>query len=378
MEDTALVVGGGIGGLSAAIALSRAGIAAQVFERAPELREVGAGISLWPNATRVLKQWGVLDELAARGHVFTRGEIRAQDGRLLSTLNVPASDAPALLVHRADLHAVLMDALPAWAVHTGAAFRAFREIPDGVQADFGAAGKAEGALLIGADGLWSAVRGHVRGAERPVYRGYPVWRGVAETGSVEWPLLTETLGYGQRFGIVPIGGGRVAWWAAANEPENAPDEASGRKGSLLRRFRDWHAPIPQLIGATPESDILKNGTYDRPPVRRWGRGRVTLLGDAAHPTTPNLGQGACMAIEDAAVLAACLARDGDVPSALRAYESRRYRRTAYITRQSLQYGRVGQWHRPAAVRLREQIFRLTPAAFTDLTLRRMIGYAAEA
>lgn len=372
----AIVVGGGIGGLSAAIALRRAGIQADVHERAPEVREAGAGISLWPNATRQLRSWGLLDDVLRRGFPFARGEMRDPRGAVLARMRLPAADAPCVLIHRADLHAVLADALPPWAVRTGAELAGLRETADGVEADFGEAGAVEGPFLVGADGLRSAVRARLLDDGPPVYRGYPVWRGVAPAGAVEWTSLTETLGRGLRFGTVPIGGGRVAWWATANEPENADDGAEGRKAKLLRLFGGWHAPVPGLIQATPEDEILKSGTYDRPPVRRWGRGRVTLLGDAAHPATPNLGQGGCMAIEDAAVLARCLARTADVPAALRAFEARRYRRTAWITRESLRYGRVGQWQRASAVRLRDALLRLAPPAVARATFTRMFAFEA--
>ena len=372
----AIVVGGGIGGLSAAIAMRRAGVQAEVYERAPELREVGAGISLWPNATRQLRRWGLLDDVVRRGFAFADGDLRDPRGAVLTRMHMPAADAPSVLIHRADLHAVLADALPPWAVRTGAELTSLHETADGVQADFGEAGTAEGPFLVGADGLWSAVRRQLLSDGDPVYRGYPVWRGVAPAGAAEWGTLTEVLGRGQRFGIVPIGGGRIAWWATANEPERADDAAEGRKAKLLRLFGDWHHPVPRLIEATPEGEILKNGTYDRAPVRRWGRGRVTLLGDAAHPTTPNLGQGGCMAIEDAAVLARALAQTDDIPAALRAYESRRVRRTAWITRESLRYGRVAQWQRAGAVRLRETLFRLAPPAVTRITLQRMFAFEA--
>jgi len=372
----AIVVGGGIGGLSAAIALRRVGIQADVYERAPELREVGAGISLWPNATRQLRRWGLLDEVLRRGFRFAGGEMRNARGDVLTAMPFPPADAPGVLIHRAELHAVLAEALPPWAVRTGAEFERLREEAGGVAAELGEAGTVEGAFLVGADGLWSAVRRQVLGDGDPVYRGYPVWRGVASAGAVDWPSITETLGRGLRFGIVPIGGGRVAWWATANEAEGADDGPAGAKARLLRLFGDWHRPVPQLIEATPEAEILKNGTYDRPPVRRWGRGRVTLLGDAAHPTTPNLGQGGCMAIEDAAVLARCLTETDDVPAALRAFEARRYRRTAWITRESLRYGRIAQWQHAAAVRVRELVFRATPSAFAQATMGRMFAFDA--
>ena len=373
-----LIAGGGIGGLSAAIALRRAGFDALVFERAEELREVGAGISLWPNATRQLRRWGVLGEVERRAFPIQDGLLRSPDGAVLSRLGFGAHDAPSLLVHRAALHTALLRALPAWAVHTGAALEDFVELGDRVRARFAGVGGVEGAALVGADGLRSAVRALLLRDGGPVYRGYPVWRGVAE-GLAHVPgadRLTETLGAGRRFGIVPIGGGRVAWWAAANEPEGTDDRPEGARAKLLRLFRGWHTPIPELLEATPEEAILKNPTYDRPPVRGWSRGRVTLLGDAAHPTTPNMGQGGCLAIEDGAVLAACLARDTGVPAALREFERRRFRRVAGIVRQSLQYGHVAQWERPAAVRLRNALFRATPAAATRALMRRIHAFDA--
>jgi len=370
----AIVVGGGIGGLSAAIALRRAGVQAEVYERRPELREAGAGISLWPNATRQLRRWGLLDDVLRRGFRFVTGEMRDPRGAVLTRMHLPAADAPSVLIHRGDLHAVLADALPPWAVRTGAGLVSFREVAGGVEADFGRAGRAQGPFLVGADGLRSAVRRGLLGDGEPLYRGYRVWRGVAAAGAVEWASLTETLGRGQRFGIVPVGGGRVAWWATANEPEDADDAVEGRKARLLRLFGDWHRPVPQLIEATEEGEILRHGTYDRPPVRHWGRGRVTLLGDAAHPATPNLGQGGCLAIEDAAVLARSLAETDDVPAALRAFEARRFRRTARITRESLRYGRVGQWQHAGAVRLRETLLRLAPSAVTRATFQRIFAF----
>lgn len=371
-DETAVIVGAGIGGLSAAIALRRAGIDASVYERAPALGEVGAGISLWPNATRVLRSWGLLGEVVARGFPFTGGEMRTPDGRLIRRMPLPPSDAPAVLIHRADLHAVLAAALPSWAVNTGAPLRGFRETEGGVVAELDESGTAEGRLLVGADGLRSTVRAQLLGDGEPVYRGYPVWRGVAPAGAATWGALTETMGRGRRFGIVPIGGGRVAWWAAAAEPAGTDDGGpEARRAKLLRLFGGWHAPVPALLDATPADSILKNDTFDRPPARRWGHGRVTLLGDAAHPTTPNLGQGGCMAIVDADALARALAAGGGVPAALRAYEAARRRPTARVVRESLRYGRIAQAGGPAAT-LRDAAFRAVPGFVVRRALRQMM------
>jgi 2-polyprenyl-6-methoxyphenol hydroxylase-like FAD-dependent oxidoreductase len=370
----ALIAGGGIGGLAAAIALRRAGIDAEVIERSATLTEVGAGISLWPNANRVLRSWGLLGEVLRRGWVVTAGELRSPQGALLHRLELPPSEEPLVLLHRAELLAILADALPRWAVRTGATVEGFDTGEREVSVDLGDAGRAGGALLVGADGLHSTIRRALLDDGEPLYRGYTVWRGVAPAGAVAWDALTETIGRGARFGTIPIGGGRVAWWAAANEARATDDGGPAeRRAKLLDRFGGWHAPIPALLRATPAEEILKNDTMDRVPASRWGIGRVTLLGDAAHPTTPNLGQGGCMAIEDAAVLAEELAATPDVPTALRRYEARRRPPTARIVRESLRYGRIVQAEGSVVGRAREVALRMTPAFVSRRAMRRMGG-----
>ena len=167
--------------------------------------------------------------------------------------------------------------------------------------------RAQADVVVGADGLRSAVRASLGIPGEIRYAGYTAWRGIAPFRTAGL-LAGETLGCGQRFGLVPIAGDRVYWYATDNVPEGGREESERAKVRLAGMFSRWHAPIPALIEATPAAAILRNDISDRDPVDRWGAGRVTLLGDAAHPMTPNLGQGGCQAIEDALVLARCLAR----------------------------------------------------------------------
>ena len=212
--------------------------------------------------------------------------------------------------------------------------------------------------LIGADGIRSAVREATLADGAPVYRGYVAWRGVAEFASsgADGEIVGESWGRGMRFGFIPRGLGRGGWWATANKPGRQGQatcaETQGQwKKEILARFGKWHAPIPKLLETTPESAILCNAIMDRAPPkvpRAWGEGPITLLGDAAHPTTPNMGQGACMAIEDGAVLARAVAEMPDMAAAFRAYERARLARTAKIVRESLKLGgagAVGEWPR---------------------------------
>jgi 2-polyprenyl-6-methoxyphenol hydroxylase-like FAD-dependent oxidoreductase len=259
-----------------------------------------------------------------------------------------------VVTHRADLLAVLLRALGKAHVTLGARAVSFDQHGDGVVVQFADGRSARGDVLVGADGLSSVVRAGLHGDERPRYSGYTSWRGVLpfETSRID---PCESWGYAARFGHAPMNGNRVYWYATLTTPEGGrnPDE----KAALLELFRDWHAPIPALVAGTEPAAILRNDIYDRPGLTRWGRGRVTLLGDAAHPMTPNLGQGACQALEDAVVLGRSLEHQRDVPAALQEYERRRIPRVNPIVARSRQVGWLGQWRQPLAVAARNALLR---------------------
>src|ERR671911_355597 len=335
-----MIVGGGIGGLVAALALGRAGLEVVVFERAPQLREVGAGISLWANATRALKGLGVYEEIRASGAAEIGGELRSWRGEMF--LRIPAEDLRArfgeanLAVHRADLQGALFSALPPATVRLGAELTGFEQAGEGVLARFADGREERGDLLVGADGIHSSVRAQLFGRRPPRYAGYTAWRGVADAGEGGLPegVGLNLWGRGSEFGLVGIGRGRFYWFATKNAREGEAEGAAGRRREVLYLLAGWYQPARAAVEATADSKILRNDIYDREPLRDWGVGRVTLLGDAAHPMTPNLGQGACQAIEDALVLARCFDGGDDVPASLRLYEGRRVRRTAGIVRRS--------------------------------------------
>jgi 2-polyprenyl-6-methoxyphenol hydroxylase-like FAD-dependent oxidoreductase len=191
-------------------------------------------------------------------------------------------------------------------------------------------------------------------------------------------VASEIYGEGQRFGVGPVGLGRTGWWATANEPEAAAESASEHAPKLSRLFEGWCAPVRELIEATPSETILRNAAFDRPAAARWGAGRVTLVGDAVHPMTPNLGQGGCVAVEDAAVLARCLAKYRDPHAALLVYESRRRARAAAVAGYSRRYGSFGQWHSPAATRLRARLLSSVPESVGRRVLSLVFDYDAYA
>ena len=371
MSAPVLIAGGGISGLTLAALLHRRRRPFVVLEAASRISPVGAGIILQPNAVKALRIGGIEEAVVRRGAVMQRMEIRDDLGRVLSSIDAAsfesAFSAGVHGFHRATLHAALLDLIPPQAIRLGARLRSFEESADGVSVELESGERVAGSCLAAADGLRSATRGQILGHAEPAYSGYTSWRGVVDRGGL-WPegQMSESWGRGARFGLVAIDSDRLYWFATANVPAGGRDAS---KADLLGRFGSWHAPIRDVIAATPEEAILRTDISDRDPASAWGRGRVTLLGDAAHPMTPNLGQGGCQGIEDAVTLDLCLASTTEVDAAFRDYESRRIARTARVVREARRFGRVGQIENAALRQARNLAVRLTPLSATLRTLR---------
>ena len=346
MGKRAIIIGAGIGGLASAIALRKVGYSVQVFERAAEVRGIGSGLSLWSNAMWALYVLGVSDEVLRLGSVVDITRSQTADGEVLSDVHVGTIarklGVPTVCIHRADLHQILLRAAGAEYVQTSVPCIGFTQDSQGVTALLENGIHARADLLIAADGIHSVIRRQLIGPEEPRYSGYTCYRSVVSFVHRSMPpgVALTALGHGVEFGLFPCGMGRVYWFATHNQPAAQPDSPLGRKGDCLAAFAGFSEPFIQVLHATPESSILRHDVYDRTPLAHWGEGRVTLLGDASHPMTPNLGQGACMAIEDAVVLAHCLRSEPDVAVALRSYETARRERTALMTTRSLYAGKI--------------------------------------
>ncbi len=374
------VVGAGIGGASLAIALRRQGIEAVVHERVESQSEVGAGIVLWGNAIAALRRIGVAEEVLAVAAPMREGELRSADGRVLSRQRIELWDRalgePSVVLHRAELLEVLLAKLSDSPVRFGHELVDVEPRAADVALSFADGTRELADVVIGADGLHSRVRRALVDEPPPRYSGYTCWRAIVRAPESLVPdgYLCETWGRGRRFGWLRLTSGRVYWFATANAPQGERDASPARALQVLARLYDgWWGPVPALIAATDPERLLRNDILDREPRRDLGRGRITLLGDAAHPTTPNVGQGACLAIEDAVVLARELAR-GEPESALRRYERSRCERTSEIVRFSWRLGRVAQWSSPAACRLRDLALAATPMAAIRRRHRRYVGF----
>jgi 2-polyprenyl-6-methoxyphenol hydroxylase-like FAD-dependent oxidoreductase len=353
-----IVVGGGIGGLGVAIALRRSGIETTVLERTSKLEAAGAGITLFGNAMRGLEQLGVRNAVAERSAPARRVAILSRDGGTLSEVP-PDLLADSVATHRGDLQEALAEA--AGEVRLDSEVTTVMQDDDGVSVRLADGSEERGDLVVGADGVQSVVRRNLWPDAPPRYAGYTAWRGVTEF-PLEAGRLTESWGRGHRFGLVDIGGGRVYWFATKNAPEGEQDEPEGKRAELLRRFSDWHEPIRQALESGDEASILRNDVYYLEPLDMWSRGRVVLLGDAAHATTPGIGQGAAQAIEDAVVLGRSLAGPSALAEVLGAYEARRRPRATLVLKLSRRADKAGQLDGRLACGVRNAIVRLLPAA----------------
>ena len=354
------MVGGGIGGLAAAIALGQAGHEVEVVERATALDEVGAGLSMAPNALAALDRLGVGDELRRRGGNARRILLRNRRGDVLSAIDAPGRAWEIVGVHRADLQDVLTEAAGEERLHLGRTCTGFTQSADGVAAVLADGSELEGDILVGADGIRSTIRAQLKGEEALRYAGYFGWRAVIDFDDpAVAEAFSESWGPIFRVGLVTIGHGRLYWFVSELGREDAPFPPDPN-AYFRERLAAWHDPIPAVVAATPPGVLTRLPIHDRLPAKEWGSGCVTLLGDAAHPMTPNLGQGAAQALEDAVALAAAFVGADAQSEALRAYERRRIPRTTMIVNRSRQLGRIAHFRNPLACRIRDAVTKATP------------------
>ena len=337
-----LIIGGGIGGSAAALAMLRAGHKVSVFEQVKAKSEVGAGIQISPNASRLLHRYGLsarLDEIAVRPQAVEAR--RWDDGNVLSSEPLgetveTAFGAPHYHVHRADLLKVITDAIPQGSLHEGKRCIGIVDNGNCVLAKFDDGSSAEGDVLVGADGIHSYVRKHLLGEEAPRFSGNIAFRGLVPRERIRHLDLkhntTNWMGPGGHFIHYFVSSGRYLNFVAVSEQSEWRGESWNDRADVaeaISRYSGWNSQIHEILQASER--IFKWALFDRAPLQSWTKGRVTLLGDACHPMLPYMAQGAAQAIEDGATLARCLAEEPvDTEAALRRYETIRLPRTSRV------------------------------------------------
>jgi 2-polyprenyl-6-methoxyphenol hydroxylase-like FAD-dependent oxidoreductase len=369
---TATVVGGNFSGIAATIALRNAGIEATAFEQAPSVERLqGAkgGIHLWPNALRALDILGVGERVRERGTEFDRSDMVSTRGKLLTSFKLDEFreriGIPTLHILRSELHRAIHDGLEAVApgsLRTGARCAGFAQDEEGVTTRFEDGTEIRSDMLVGADGMKSAIRTQLFGPLELRPSGGPTIRGDASMTDIPFATRTTRIytGRGTQFGLNRIDETHVTWFLRVSDESEIPIDLS----AVSTIVRGWADPVERVVAATDPETMSRAETYDAPPIPAWGVGRVTLAGDAAHPMLNSLSQGAAQGFEDAAVLQLVLGELGtdDLPAALHAYEQRRMKRAADYVKRSRFMGDMAMWHNPVACGVRTAIMRVAGPA----------------
>ncbi|HLP90873.1 MAG TPA: FAD-dependent monooxygenase [Nostocaceae cyanobacterium] len=387
-----IIIGGGIGGLTLALAYIDLGIEVEVYEKRPleAMLSGPGGIFIQRNAIRVYKllsQGKIYQHFYQQGGKILTGGFFSKSGNPLYVSDpsfVGEADLGVCLM-RPDIQKILYQALPSSTVRTEKAFQHFTETEDGIKVYFEDGSNTTGDVLVGADGLYSKVRAYLNGQElleEAVYSGTCCWRGYFYNQNIPLnPQYTwmEFWGQGNRFGYFDVGEGKYSFYGFNNTQPGLSDEKMGGSLAVLKSiFADYAEPVPSIINALNTEHIYRDDIFDREPLgTRWGKGRVTLIGDAAHPVLPTLGQGGCMAIEDAFELANLLkptVNSEQIPSMLRQFESDRHPRVTKVFNTSRSIAKLAQTDSAIGCFFRNQIYKLTPPWLADLQFRWLFDY----
>ena len=386
-ERRVVVIGAWPGGLSLAVALTRVGVPVAVFEQAPELEEVGAGLGIGGPSLRALERIGVGQRLIEVGARIEWHEVYAWSGRQLVRLPMgkifDEYGTPTISLLRSELQNALVDAIPDGVLHLGARCVGVEQNKSGVTARFEDGREERGTVLVGADGARSVVRGEILADDEPRSTGVIGWRSVvpAPTGDFSPDTVTNFLGRGRLAATFPCGGDLVYWAVAGKDPPAETNDPATLKQGLARMLEGSPKYLETLIDATPAGKILRTEIEDRDPATSWIKGRIVLLGDAAHLTSPFVGQGAGIAMEDAVTLARELALTSGledsrmIAEALDSYQDKRIERTSETVLNARKRGQLLTLDNPVACAARNAALRYMPRGALTKGLASSVEYS---
>lgn len=376
-DSTFIIVGGGIAGLCAAIGLAKWGIEAHVYESATELKGIGAGFGLAANAMKALEHLGLKEEIVPIGHFLDSYNILDQQGNILVEPNTKSISQQYqqdnFAIHRADLHQFLLSKIPSSQIHLGKRALSFERRGEDIRVYFADGSHADGQALLAADGVHSPLRQQLIPGSAPRYSGYTCWRATIDNSSIKLEKGTETWGGKGRFGMTPLVDNRIYWYACINTEAQNPVLKKWKTAELLDNFKNYHNPIPTILSETKDSELIANDIIDIAPLKQLAFGNILLLGDAGHATTPNLGQGACQAIEDVAVLMDELRTAASITLAFQRFENRRLDRVNYICNTSWRIGKIAQWENPFLIGMRNFCMKIAPNSLKQQQLNKLLS-----
>jgi 2-polyprenyl-6-methoxyphenol hydroxylase-like FAD-dependent oxidoreductase len=374
-----VIVGAGIGGLAAAIALKNAGLEVLVLERVAQLKPVGSGITLQTNALQALDYIGLSESVRQNGAELTHAMFCLEDGKQILEADMARFadelGQPTVCIHRGILQWLLLNKLGRRHVRAGVRLLRITQDRDAVRLDLSGGERIIADAVIGADGIRSFVRSQLWGQIELRHAGYTSWRGVCRNDGLVAPgEANETWGTARRFGFMPMDDERLYWFATESALPDSKEHDS-TQSAMVRRFGSWHGPIGQIVRLTPSTEILQTDVYELPRLKAWGHGRITLLGDAAHAMTPNLGQGGGMALEDAVVLAEAYRGKPTVKDWFLDFAHRRKRRTRAIADESRRLGALAQGRTAVSRFIRNRLLPLIPGAMHDAHMRQLLKFS---
>ncbi|MBW3518845.1 FAD-dependent monooxygenase [Flavobacterium sp. NKUCC04_CG] len=372
-----IIIGGGIAGLTTAISLKQLGHTVKLYESKPNIHGLGAGLGLAANAMKALEYLGLAQALIPLGNMLRSLTIKDAKGYPIFEANtelVKNGSADNFSIHRKVLIQYLYEKLDEADTEVNKKLIKLVQTDRKVQLTFADGTQASGDYLIGCDGVGSAVRLQLLPQSKPQYAGYTCWRAITPNPNIIVEDGTEIWDKAGRFGFVPLVGNLIYWYACINTTtENYHTVKSYGITELLTNFKDFYNDIPHIIAHTSDADLIQSDILDIQPLKQFAFNRVLLIGDAAHATTPNMGQGACMAIEDVAVLIHELHLEKNPVVAFVNFEKKRLNRTKSVITKSKQIGWIAQLESPILCRIRDSFFRSLPQSFAKHQMQKLLN-----